>query len=328
MSNKVRWGILAASRIANSFVKSLKMIDDAEIIAVGSRSLDKAEKFAQKYGISKAYGSYEEFLADPEIDVVYISTPHMFHKECTMMCLKAGKPVLCEKPFVMNAKEAREVIDFARESKLFLMEAMWTRFLPVYDKVREWLSQSAIGDIKIVKADFGFSAQYNPEGRVFNRGLGGGALLDVGIYTLAFSSMIFGLDVSQISSCAHIGETSVDEEFSSILKYKNGEMALIAGAIRTDMQQDAWICGSNGRIHIPDFWRAKSATLYVQGNDPITVTYPFETTGYQFEALEVMRCLRQGRLESDRMPLDETYKLSETLDIIRAQLGISYPSDN
>lgn len=323
---KIRWGLLASSGIAKSFVNGVNCLDDAEIIAVASRTLEKAQDFARAYAIPKAYGSYEELTRDPDVDAIYISTPHVFHKECALMCLRAGKPVLCEKPFAINANEVKEAIAVATEYKVFLMEAMWTRFLPIYEKVSEWLEQGVIGEVRHVKASFGFAGQFDPKGRLYNRELGGGALLDVGVYTVSFLSYILGLDVKEMYSVADLGQSGVDEVFSAILLYQDGKTAAIDGAIRADISNDAWICGTKGKIHLPDFWRCEKAILYIGGKDPVTITEPYEA-GFSFEIAEVMKCLREGRLESPLMPLNETLKISQIMDSLRMGWGIVYPND-
>ncbi len=327
MKNKINWGLLGAGGIAHKFVEGLRFIDDAEIKAVGSKSLERAETFGNQHAIPNRYGSYLELVNDPEIDLIYVSTRHPDHKETTLLCLQAGKAVLCEKPFTVNAKELAVVIQSAREAKVFLMEAMWTRCLPAIVKVREWLSQGAIGEIRQVKADFGFRGEWDPSARWLNPKLGGGALLDVGIYPLSFAMMVLGDTPSNIVSMAGIGSTGVDEQFAAILGYEAGKFATISGAVRTRTPHDAWILGTDGRIHIPDFWHAQSARLWVKDNEPEEVSLPFVGNGYNYEAQEAMSCLRSGQLESKMMPLDESLSIMKTMDAIRAQWGLKYPGE-
>jgi dihydrodiol dehydrogenase / D-xylose 1-dehydrogenase (NADP) len=324
MSSVIRWGILAPGRIAHKFVKGLLALEDAQAYAVGSRTLEKAQEFADQYGIPKAYGSYQELAEDPDVDIIYVATPHPAHKESVLLCLKAGKAVLCEKPFTMDANEAEELVKAARESKLFLMEAMWTRFLPAIVKVREWLSQGLIGDIRMVKADFGFRIGWDPENRLLNKKLGGGALLDAGIYPVSFASMVYGTQPAEIRSLSHIGETGVDEQFSLLFGYPEGKLAALSGAVRTKLINDAWIMGTEGYIHVPEFLFARSASLLVNGKEKETYEPEFIATGYNYEAAEAMRCLREGRTESSVMPLDETVGIMRTLDTVRAQWGLEY----
>jgi len=327
MGEAIRWGILGPGGIAHQFARGLSVIPDAELIAVGSRSIERADKFADEFDVPHRHGSYSDLASDPDVDAVYVSTPHPFHKEYSILCLEAGKPVLCEKPMAINANEAREMIECARKSKIFLMEAMWTRFLPVMVKVRELLAEGAIGEARIMTADFGFRSGWNTEGRLLDPNLAGGGLLDVGVYTIAMAYMIFGGAPSRIASVAHIGETGVDEQAGMLLGYDAGQIAMLSCAIRTNTPQEARIMGTDGSIHIPGFWHARSATLHVSGKEPQQIELPFEGNGYNYEAVEVMNCLRAGKLESDIVPLDESLSVIETMDELRAQWGLKYPME-
>jgi dihydrodiol dehydrogenase / D-xylose 1-dehydrogenase (NADP) len=319
----IRWGILGPGSIAHRFAEGLSVIPDAELVAVGSRSSERADAFADKFDIPKRHGSYTDLANDPDVDAIYVSTPHPFHKEYSILCLKAGKGVLCEKPMAINAQQAKEMIDCARAEKKFLMEAMWTRFLPAIVKMREWVAEGAIGEPRMLTADFGFRSGWNPEGRLMNPEMAGGGLLDVGVYTVAMAYMVFGKP-SRIASMAHIGETGVDEQAAMLLGYDAGQLALLSCAIRTNTPQEARIMGTEGSIHIPGFWHGNSATLYASGKGPVQADTPFEGNGYNYEAVEVMRCLREGKLESDVMPLDESLSIAETMDQMRAEWGLKY----
>jgi dihydrodiol dehydrogenase / D-xylose 1-dehydrogenase (NADP) len=321
----IRWGILGAGVIAGKFSIGLASLDYAEIAAVASRSLGKAHIFAKKYGVKKAYGNYAELVNDRNIDVIYIAVPHSAHEECSMLALNAGKPVLCEKPFTINAAELEKLVTKARESKLFLMEAMWTRYLPATIKVMEWLKSGVLGDIRMLKADFGFRSNWDPKNRLFNINLGGGALLDAGIYPVSFASMVFGSKPNDIKSVSYIGKTGVDEQFMMLLSYDRGRMASLGGAVRTNMDNDAWIFGSKGRIYIPRFLSARLATLFIDGRDTEVYESEFAANGYNYEAAEVMRCLRECKLESDTMPLNESLEIMKILDNVRTQWGLKYP---
>ncbi|NMB97260.1 MAG: Gfo/Idh/MocA family oxidoreductase [Clostridiaceae bacterium] len=327
MADKIRWGILGAGNIARKFATGMKVVAGSELLAVGSRSIERAQSFAKEFNIPKTYGSYEEMVKDPELDVVYIATPHTFHKPHALLCLNNGKAVLCEKPFGVNAGEVEEMVQCARKNNLFLMEAMWTRFLPVMYKVKEWITNEAIGEVRMLTADFGFYASINPEGRLFNLQLGGGALLDVGVYPINLASMIFGGAPERITGMAHIGETGVDEQAAMILGYKNGELAILHTAIRANTHHEARIIGTKGSIIIPDFWRATSATFKIDSKDEEIVEIPFEANGYCYEAREVERCLKEGKLESDLMTWDESISILKTMDELRKQWGLRYPVD-
>ncbi len=329
MSDHIRWGILGTGSIANKFATGLQAVADADLVAVGSRAQDTADAFADKYGAPNHHASYESLAGDPEVDAIYVSTPHTFHKDNSILCLEAGKAVLCEKPFAINASEAETVIRCARENGRFLMEAMWTRFLPVLVQVRQWLAEGHIGDIRMVSADFGFRTGVNPEGRLFNPALGGGGLMDVGIYPISLASMVFGVQPDRLTAMAEIGETAVDEQAAMIFGYDTGALATLWTGIRTSTLQEATILGTNGHIRIESpFWDVKTASLKVDGKDPVHIEPPRDGNGYNYEAIEVGQCLRDGKQESDTMPLDETLAIMKTLDTIRRQVGVKYPMED
>ena len=327
MSEKIKWGILGPGGIAHKFATAVKAIPDAEIVAVGSRDRQRANAFADTFDVPHRHGSYVELANNPEVDVVYVATPHPFHKACAMLCLEAGKAVLCEKPFTVDAEQAETLIACAGKHQQFLMEAMWTRFIPVMVKVREWLADGVIGEPRMLTADFGnrvvLTAE-NMKGRLFAPELAGGALLDIGVYTVSLASMVFGVP-TQITSLAHIGETGIDEQAAILLSYDAGQIASLSCAITTRTSQDARIFGTEGAIHIPNFSGATSATLEVLGKDPLQLEIPFTENGFEYQVLEVINCLRAGKLESDVMPLDESLSIIKTMDVVRAQWGLEYP---
>lgn len=327
MVEKLRWGIIGPGNIAKKFADGLKVVPDAELLAVGSRTQEGADAFADQYGAPRRYASYEALAADPDVDAVYISTPHPMHKDNSILCLNHGKAVLCEKPFTINAKEAAEVIRVARQKRVFLMEAMWTRYIPAMVKVRELLATGVIGEARMMTADFGFRAGINPEGRLFNPSLGGGALLDVGVYCVSLASMIFGAP-ARMASLAYLGATNVDEQAGMILGYSGGQMAVLSTAIRTTTPMEALISGTEGQIRIHSlFWRPTRLTVSVYGKETNEIDMPLVGNGYNYEAQEVARCLRTGLLESDVMPLDETLAIMKTMDELRAQWGLRYPME-
>ncbi len=327
MTQTIKWGILGPGAISKKFATGLQDADGAELYAVGSRNLERAQSFADEYGFSKAYGSYDELVNDSEVDAIYIGTPHSFHKDHSILCMRHGKHVICEKPFAINASEAAEMIEVAREEKRVLMEAMWSRFLPTLNMVRALLNEGAIGEARMVKADFGFRTNVNPEGRLFKPELGGGALLDVGIYPISLAYMLFG-QPNQIKSMANIGETGIDEETAVLLGYDTGQMALLSTAIRLNTQHEAFILGTEGWIKIMNpWWVSSQIAVKRQGQDEELFDLPFKGNGYTHEAEEVMTLIREGRLESDVIPLDESLAIMQTLDDIRAQLGVKYPME-
>ncbi|SFL80307.1 Predicted dehydrogenase [Paenibacillus sp. 1_12] len=325
MNQKIRWGILGPGGIANTFANELLHLPDAQIVAVGSRSQERADSFAAKHNIPHAYGSYDALIADPNVDIVYVATPHSEHKDNVLASLLAGKAVLCEKAFTVNASELEELILIARENKVFLMEAMWTRYLPAIHKVREWLASGVIGDVNMVDVRFGNRTKLNPTSRLFNPALAGGALLDVGIYCVSFISMIMGRPPSTIHSVARIGTTGVDEEFSALFGYEGRQMANLMAGLRLKTKHEAIIYGTDGEIRIPKFWEAKTAVLSVYGKQEERFEDCGKAIGYMYEAAEAMRCLQQGKIESDIMPLDESLAIMRTLDALRGDWGMKYP---
>jgi predicted dehydrogenase len=325
--DKIRWGILGTGNIARQFARGLKAVDDGVLTAVGSRTQEAADKFGDEYRAAHRHASYEALANDPEVEVIYISTPHPFHYENMLLCLNAGKHVLCEKPFAMNTRQAREAVALARSKKLFLMEAMWTRYVPAVVQAKRWVDSGAIGDVKMVQADLCFRATFNPEHRLFNPALGGGALLDVGIYPLSFASFILGAPES-IQTRATMGATGVDEQNAMLLGYKSGAIALLSSAVHTSQPIEAMIAGDTGTIRLAEpFFRSDKVTLIRPGQSEEVRFFPHKSNGYEWEAMEVQACLRAGKLESAIMPLDETLQIMQTMDAIRAQWGLTYPNE-
>lgn len=324
--NTVRWGILGAGNIAKQQALAMKVAENTEFVAVGSRSLEKAQAFAEEFGPARAYGSYEELVADPELDAVYVASPHSGHCEHTLLCLDAGKHVLCEKPFAINAGEARRMVEAARAKELFLMEAFWTRYFPAMVQVRQWLSEGAIGPVRVVTADFGFRAGYDPEGRLFSPKLGGGALLDVGVYAANFASMVMGKP-DRAASLMQPAPTGVDGQSAFILS-KEDTMAVLYTTVCATTPWEAVVLGESGRIVIDSpFWKPSRVTLTVNGADPVVYERAYPGNGYQFQLEEVAQCLTLGATESDVMSLAETVEIMETMDDLRADWGLRYPME-
>jgi len=328
MTSPFRWGILGTGSIARQFAKGLKALPDATLAAVGSRSQASADAFAKEHGAARAHATYEALAADPAIDAIYIATPHPLHRANAILCLDHGKAVLCEKPFAVNATEAEAMIAAAGRNRRFLMEAMWTRFLPATRQVARWLADGAIGEVRMLNVDFGFRCGWDPQSRLLAPALAGGALLDVGIYTLDYAHLVYGRQPASFVAQAHLGETGVDEQTAILASYPGGALAALTCAVRTNTKHDVWIHGSEGRIHVPDFWRATTATLMPAGKDAQTVTMPFAGNGYEYQAAEVAACVREGRRESALMPLAETLATMRTMDAIRARIGLRYPMDS
>lgn len=324
MSDIFRWGIIGTGNIAHQFARGLQAVPDAQLVAVASRTQEKADKFGDEFNVAHRHASYEALANDPEVDAVYIGTPHTDHHSSSILCLNAGKPVLCEKPFMVNAAQAEEVIALARQKKLFLMDAIWTRYFPVMVKVREIIREGLIGDVMMVNADFGFRmGSVMPQHRLFNPDLAGGALLDVGIYPIQLAFMVFGKEPEEIATLSSIGTTGVDEMSVVVFGYGHNQMAINSVAIRMSTAHEARIMGSKGRIHIANWWHPTSLSLISDGEQ--TFEYPLTGNGYNYEAVEVARCVREGLLESPVMPLDETLAIMRTMDKVREKWGLKYP---
>lgn len=325
-SDTIQWGILGPGSISHQFATGLQSAAGAKLLAVGSRSQAKADAFADKFGAPKRHASYEALAADPDIHVIYIATPHPQHKDAALLCLEHGKAVLCEKPFTVNAKEAEEVIASARAKDLFVMEAMWSRFFPAMAHVRKLIADGAIGEVRMLQADFGFRAGVDPSSRLFNLAMAGGGLLDVGVYPISLASMLFGTP-TDIAGVAQIGETGVDEQAAISLKYAGGQLAALTTGVRINTPQEAHILGTDGsiKLHAP-WWKAAKITVTAGGKSE-ELDLPFEGQGMNYEAEEVGNCLRAGKSESDLLPLDETLSIMRTTDTLRGQWGLKYPME-
>ena len=319
---KTRWGILGTGTIAAKFALGLRAADNGELVAVGSRSSQTAEAFAGEHGAARAHATYDELAGDPDVDATYIATPHVLHRENTLACIAGGKAVLCEKPFAMNAREGEEMVAAARSAGTFLCEAMWTRFLPATRRVQALIASGAIGEPRQLDGDFGFRTELDPKGRLFDPALGGGALLDVGIYCVAYARMVFGSAPLEVHSSAHIGETGVDEQSAYLFRYGSGALARMSSATRTETPHRVTISGTEGSIEVPDFWQAQE--LIVNGERE---RHPFLGNGYTHEVVAVGEALAAGALECAEVPLEETLEIARTLDELRGQWGLRYPAD-
>lgn len=327
-SGPVRWGILGPGAIAHKLAQSVQARgDDNVLVAVGSRDLGRASEFAAKYGIPNAHGSYEALVNDPDVDVVYVCTPHPMHKEHCLLAIAAGKHVLCEKPFTINRGEAEAVVAAARAKGVFLMEAMWSRFFPLMAELRRRIAEGVIGDVRMVQADFGFRAGYNPEGRLFKPELGGGALLDVGVYAVHFASWFLGTP-DRTSGLATLCGTGVDEQAAFVLGHPSGALAVLSTAVRTNTHYEADILGTDGRIRVHASWyHPVRATIFANGAEPVELEFEEPPVGFVYQVDEVTRCLRAGRTESEVLPLDESLDIMGTMDALRAPWGVRYPTE-
>lgn len=322
----VRWGVLATGGIAAAFTADLREMPDARVVAVGSRSLPAAKAFAERFDIPRAYGSWTELADDEEVDVVYVATPHCAHRVAAGLCLQAGRAVLCEKAFTINAVEARELVDLARARGRFLMEAMWTYANPVVRRMTDLVRDGAIGEVRAVHADFGLAGPFTPEHRLRDPALGGGALLDLGVYPVSFAQLLLG-EPDEVRAWARLTPEGVDADTGVLLGYDNGAMAVLSCSLTADTARTAAVTGSDGRIEFPrGFFRPERFVLHRHGHDSEKFTAP-GAAGYTHEAAEVMRCLRAGLLESPLVPLDGTLAVMRTLDAVRDRIGVRYPGE-
>lgn len=326
MNKSIRWGILGLGKIAHKFAADLIKLPQCELIAVGSSSINKAKAFATQFYAEHAFGSYEDLVRCPEIDVIYIATPHTYHKKHTLLCLEAGKHVLCEKPFALNQHEVAEMNAKAEQQKLFLMEAIWTRFLPFMDKLLALINENAIGAVKYLEADFGFLAPYDPQGRLYNPHLGGGALLDIGIYPLFLAHALFGIP-SHIQASALMSDTHIDTVTNILLRWRNDQLANLHCSVIADTPTQAKIYGTKGKIIIPTRWHeAKSLTLITEQGEE-SFSFDDDYLGFAYEIMEVNECIRNGALESNRLPLTFSVELIKTMDSVRRLIGLKYPNE-
>lgn len=327
MSEAIKWGILGTGKISHAFATALMETPGAELVAIGSRSVSGAASFGAQFGSPRSYGTYEELCSADGIDIVYVGTPHTMHAENAMLALNSGKAVLCEKPFAMNLQESQRVVALAREKGLFLMEAMWTRFMPALAELRRIIASGDIGVPRQLHADFGFLAPTDPEHRVNNPLLGGGALLDLGIYPLSIASVIMG-PVSKVQALAEMSATGVDAQTGFTLLHADGGISICACSMLARTANELTVFGSLGRVRMDTmFHRSPSVTVTLLDGATRTVATPYLGNGYVHEALEAGRCLRAGLLESPGMTLDETFTLMKLLDTIRGQIGLRYPTD-
>jgi len=327
MVDEVRWGILGTGKIARAFATALKDVPGAVLAGVASRTQDKADAFAQEFGAHAAYRSYEALTEARGIDLVYVATPHPQHAGNALMALRAGKGVLVEKPFTMNLREAEQVVTLARTRRLFLMEAMWTRYLPGFQEVQRIVASGEIGEVSQVVADFGFAANFGPEHRVYNPALGGGALLDLGIYPLSIAAALLG-PVVEIKAQAEMGATGVDVQTGFTLKHEGGAMSVCSCSFTARTPCELTVSGTRGHVRMNTrFHHAKSVTVTLEDGSARTIETPYIGNGYVHEAIEAQRCFTAGLTESPGMKLEETLALMGVLDEIRRQIGLVYDSD-
>lgn len=322
----MRWGILATGTIAAKFAETVNAMEADQVLAAcASRSMEKAEAFREKYQAARAYDSYEAMMRDPEVDAVYIATPNHLHYENCVMCLNAGKHVLCEKPFTVNREEGEKLFALAKEKGLFIMEAFWIRFLPALQKMKALIDAGTIGDVIWARSDYGFVAKGARKDRKFDSALAGGALLDIGIYNLGFMRMVMGDEQPEsFESQYHINEYGTDDFSTILLRYPCGKSAVVTTSIGISMARYAMVYGTKGSIALDDFQHAKKLTVQVEEEEPYTIELPMEINGFEYQIREAERCVKLGMYTSDVLKAEDTLDILELMSEIRKSWGMKF----
>lgn len=328
MDVSFRWAIAGTGGIAGVFAENLKHVPGAELYAAVSRSRQKGQEFADRFGIQKVL-SYDQLASSSDVDIVYIATPHPFHHELAIKCLEQNKAVLCEKPFTINSDLAAEVFQAARENETFVMEAMWTRFLPAVRQAKKIIDSSLIGEITQGHINFNFKGPGVPEHRILNPHLGGGALLDVGVYTISLAQYFFDEPVNEISSSADMSDTGVDKQAGMVLKFGKDKLAVLTCASCFEGSREAWFYGTKGKLWIgPQFYNSKRIIVFNEKNKIVEdISMSYEGNGLHFQAIEVHECIKAGKIESEKLSHKDTLEVLKIMDNIRHQWGLVYPME-
>lgn len=321
---QLRWGIVGPGCIAHKFAKAITNVADAELVAVASRSESRALDFAERYHIPRTFFSYEELANSDAVDAVYIATPHPFHLPCAELFLSAGKHVLCEKPLCVTARQAEKLKTIAERHRCFLMEAMWTRFLPAIQEVVRIVQAGVIGEVMGIRADFCYAQAPEEEPKLYQNHMAGGSLLDVGVYGLHFADLFLGVP-KQVQASAWL-QDGIDVHTSMILSYQTGAVAEISSAIGLEKPCVAWIYGTRGKVEVPNFYGAQEFLLHT-ADGVKRVQHPSIGDGFEEEIIEACNCIREGRIESEKLPLAKTITILEQMDEIRTTIGVSYPCE-
>lgn len=323
MAETFRWGVIGAGRIAQKFARDMQAVDGSEIYAVASRS--GAQEFVKLFKPRVVYDSYPELAEDPHVDGLYIATTHNFHFENARLCLQAGKPVLCEKPLTVNAQQTEALVQLSQKNQVFLMEALWSRYLPLYQVVRELLNENEIGEVLALQSTFCIRANMDEKKRWLSPQLAGGTLLDLGIYPIAVSQWVLGENPVGVQSQAVLSSTGVDILLSANLQYPSGVISQFTSSFMYKARNDLTIHGSKGNIILKEpFWGATTAVLEVRGQQRV-FQEPFRSQGFEYQIEEAVRCIREGELESPRMSHADTLANMRLMDTIREQVGVKYP---
>ncbi len=338
-NNEFKWGLIGPGRIAQQFAQAIQADFVGELHAVASRNRTRAAEFANQYGAAKVYDNYPALLADPDLDAIYIATPHRFHFDLIKKCLLAEKSVLCEKPLTVNQAQADELFELAEAKGVFLMEAIWTLFLPVYQIAKDWLVEGKIGELQTVHSTFGFNQPKSEDDRWLNRDLAGGVLLDMGVYNVTLSDWFVNQSLKhnsqnlpvfpeKIQAMGLVGQTLVDELTMVNMQYPEQKFVQFSCSLNSKMENSLWLCGTQGRIKIENmFWGANEISLYQDNSDEPCqiIKQPFAVNGFEYEIAEAEKCIQAGLLQSNRASHAQTRHQMKLMDEIRAQLGITYP---
>lgn len=324
----LKWGIMSTGTIAKKFATTVnQMKDEAQLIAVGSRSQASAQGFADEFSIPKAYPTYEALVADPQIDAIYVCTPNNLHFENVKLCLKAGKHVLCEKPFTTSAAEAEELFALAKGKGLFLMEAFWIKHFPLHKELKQMLADGVIGTVKHLRAEFGFIANGSRRTRKLDLALGGGALLDIGIYNIGFACMVLGYHPLKIQSAVRFNEMGSDELNTMILEFEGGATANLMSTIGMAFPTEGLIYGSLGTIRLPNYQLAETMTVNLYDGTSYVVERPFEINGFEYQIRETANCIAQGKTSSSVVTPEDTIAVLKIMDQIRETWGMKFDSE-
>jgi predicted dehydrogenase len=322
----IKWGILGTGRIAHTFATALEVVTNSKLTAIGSREMEKAIQFASEFQIPKAYGSYEELVSDPEVDVVYIATPHNLHEANTLLALDHQKHVLCEKPMGVNLKESMRMIEKAKAENRFLMEALWSRFLPNIIKTKEIVASGEIGEVKLMTVFFSLRSKNGPEHRHFNIDLCGGSILDIGIYNIFLSLFLLG-NPQRFTAIAGLSEQGGDNSSSYTFKYNNDVLSVMYSSFMGESPVVAEIHGTKGNVILEHLWfcPGKVKVNYLDGRENI-VEFDVKSNGYEYEAEEVAACILAGKTQSDLWSWGDSMQLMSMMDAIRKECGVAYPA--
>jgi predicted dehydrogenase len=325
---EIKWGIYGPGGIAKRFAEAMQIVPNAYIHAVAGRTYQKAETFAKTHHIPNVLPDIHSLADNADVDAVYVATTHNIHCSATCINLKAGKAVLCEKPLAMNAQEVTRMIEASQKNSAFLMEALWTRFLPVWQRVRQLISDGAIGELKLLQANFGTTGDFNKDGRMLNKALAGGALLDLGIYPVSMAQMLFNSPIESIQAVGAIGETGVDMHTAMQLESEGGCIAQLSASLCSNTKNHFMIAGTQGQIEVlAPFWGGTEINWKTIGKELQHESFPHRKNGFEEQIEEVNQCIREAKLESKVMPHKDSLEIAHTLDEIRRQIGLQYPAD-